>query len=202
MKKGDKRLKEIYEYIESFTEDNNYPPSIREIGEKFDIKSTSTVHYYLDKLRTSGLIKQNGSKKRSVTLNRNNRTKSNYIPLVGNISAGAGILAVQNIEGEYPLPQDIFSGSDLYMLRVEGNSMINAGIHDGDYVIVHSQSSASIGEIVVALWQNTATVKRLKATYPNLILHPENYDMDDIVIRADEEPTILGKVIGCVKKFQ
>ena len=79
MKKGDKRLKEIYEYIESFTEDNNYPPSIREIGEKFDIKSTSTVHYYLDKLRTSGLIKQNGSKKRSVTLNRNNRTKSNCV---------------------------------------------------------------------------------------------------------------------------
>lgn len=201
MKKGDTRLKEIYDYIESFSEDNNYPPSVREIGEKFNIKSTSTVHYYLDKLRSSGLIKQSGRKKRSVTLNKN-RAKSNFIPLLGNISAGKGILAVENIEGEYPLPQDIFASSDLFMLRVEGESMINAGINDGDYVIVHSQSSASIGEIVVVLWQNTATVKRLKATYPNLVLHPENYSMDDITIYAADEPNIIGKVVGCIKKFQ
>lgn len=200
MKKGDKRLEEIYNYIESFTEDNNYPPSVREIGERFSIKSTSTVHYYLEKLRTSGLIKQDGNKKRSVSLNKT-RAKSNYVPLVGTVSAGQGILAFENIEGEYPLPHDFFASGDLYMLRVEGDSMINAGINNGDYVIVNKQSTADIGEIVVALWQNTATVKRLKATYPHLVLHPENYDMDDIIIRSEESPTIIGKVIGCIKKF-
>lgn len=200
MKKGDIRLQEIYNYIETFTEDNNYPPSVREIAERFNIKSTSTVHYYLEKLRNDGLIKQDGKKKRSVSLNKV-RAKSNYIPLVGTISAGQGILATENIEGEYPLPQDFFSSGDLYMLRVEGDSMINVGINNGDYVIVHKQDSADLGEIVVALWQNTATVKRLKATYPHLVLHPENYDMDDIIIRADENPTIIGKVVGCIKKF-
>lgn len=200
MKKGDKRLQEIYDYIEAFIDENNFPPSVREIGEKFSIKSTSTVHYYLEKLRTSGMIKQDGNKKRSVSVNKV-RVKPNYVPLVGNISAGAGILAVENMEGEYPLPHDIFSGDDLFMLRVNGNSMINVGINDGDYVIVHSQNSADIGEIVVALWQNTATVKRLKATYPHLVLHPENYDMDDIIVRADDNPTIIGKVVGCIKKF-
>ena len=200
MKKGDKRLQDIYNYIETFIEDNSFPPSVREIGEKFSIKSTSTVHYYLEKLRASGLIKQDGNKKRSVSVNKT-RAKSNYVPLVGNVSAGTGILAVENIEGEYPLPHDMFASSDLYMLHVEGESMINAGINDGDYVIVHSQDSADIGEIVVALWQNTATIKRLKATYPHLVLHPENYDMDDIVIKADDNPTIIGKVVGCIKKF-
>lgn len=200
MKKGDKRLQDIYNYIETFIEDNSFPPSVREIAEKFSIKSTSTVHYYLEKLRASGMIKQDGNKKRSVSVNKV-RAKSNYVPLVGNISAGTGILAVENVEGEYPLPLDIFTGSDLFMLRVEGNSMINVGINDGDFVIVHSQNSADIGEIVVASWQNTATVKRLKATYPHLVLHPENFDMDDIVIRADDNPTIIGKVVGCIKKF-
>lgn len=200
MKKGDKRLEEIYNFIASFTDENNYPPSVREIGERFNIKSTSTVHYYLEKLRVSGLIKQDGKKKRSVSLNKA-RAKSNYVPLVGTVSAGQGILATENIEGEYPLPNDFFSSDNLYMLRVEGDSMINVGINNGDYVIVNKQDTADLGEIVVALWQNTATVKRLKAKYPHLVLHPENYDMDDIVIRADENPTIIGKVIGCIKKF-
>jgi len=200
MKKGDKRLQEIYNYIETFIDENNFPPSVREIGEKFSIKSTSTVHYYLEKLRASGMIKQDGNKKRSVSVNKT-RAKSNYVPLVGKVSAGSGILAVENIEGEYPLPHDIFASSDLFMLRVEGESMINVGINDGDFVVVHAQNSADIGDIVVALWQEKATIKRLRATYPNLVLHPENYDLDDIVIRADENPAIIGKVIGCIKKF-
>lgn len=200
MKKGDKRLQDIYNYIETFIDENNFPPSVREIGEKFSIKSTSTVHYYLEKLRASGMIKQDGNKKRSVSVNKT-RAKSNYVPLVGKVSAGSGILAVENIEGEYPLPHDIFASSDLFMLRVEGESMINVGINDGDFVVVHAQNSADIGDIVVALWQEKATIKRLRATYPNLVLHPENYDLDDIVIRADENPAIIGKVIGCIKKF-
>ena len=200
MKKGDKRLEEIYSYIQSFIDENNYSPSVREIGERFGIKSTSTVHYYLEKLRTSGLISQDANKKRAVTLNKP-RSKSNYVPLVGKVSAGTGILAVENIEGEFPVPQDMFVGSDLFMLRVEGSSMINAGIANGDMVIVHSQSSAEIGEIVVAFWQDRATIKRLQAVSPSLVLHPENDEMEDIVISYQDEPVILGKVVGCIKKF-
>ena len=200
MKKGDKRLEEIFEYIKNFIDDNNFPPSIREIGEKFEIKSTSTVHYYLEKLRERGLISQDANKKRAFSLTQS-RSQSNYVPLVGNVSAGKGILAVENIEGEFPLPQDMFTGKDLFMLRVEGDSMIEAGISDGDFVIVHTQNDADINEIVVVLWQEKATVKRLHAVFPNLVLHPENSEMSDIIISPDENPTILGKVIGCIKKF-
>lgn len=200
MKKGDIRLEEIYNYIKEFVDDNGFPPSVREIGEKFKIKSTSTVHYYLEKLRNRGMISQDANKKRAFSVTQT-RSASNYIPLVGNVSAGKGILAVENIEGEFPLPQDIFLGKDLYMLRVEGDSMIEAGISDGDYVVVRSQNDADIGEIVVALWQDKATVKRLSATSPNLVLHPENSEMSDIVITPEENPAIIGKVIGCIKKF-
>ena len=201
MKKGDKRLQDIYSYIKDFVDDNGFPPSVREIGTKFDIKSTSTVHYYLEKLREQGLISQDGNKKRAFAVTHTTRSLSNYVPLVGNVSAGQGILAVENIEGEFPLPHDMFMGKDLFMLRVEGDSMVEAGIYDGDFVIVHSQNSADLNEIVVALWQDKATVKRLRAISPNLVLHPENSQMEDIVIAPDENPTIIGKVIGCIKKF-
>ena len=200
MKKGDIRLQEIYSYIKDFIDDNSFPPSVREISAKFAIKSTSTVHYYLEKLREQGLISQDGNKKRAFTVTQT-RSPSNYIPLVGNVSAGTGILAVENIEGEFPLPQDMFMGKDLFMLRVEGDSMVEAGIHDGDFVIVHSQNSADLGEIVVALWQDKATVKRLRALSPNLVLHPENSNMEDIVIPPSEYPSIIGRVIGCIRKF-
>lgn len=200
MKKGDIRLEEIYNYIKQFANDNGFPPSVREIGQKFAIKSTSTVHYYLEKLRNRGLISQDGNKKRAFSVTQT-RLQSNFVPLVGNVSAGTGILAIENIEGEFPLPQDIFADKDLFMLRVEGDSMIEAGISDGDFVIVHSQNSADIGEIVVALWQDKATVKRLRATSPNLLLHPENSQMEDICITPDENPSIIGKVVGCIKKF-
>ena len=200
MEKGDKRLLDIYNYIKQFIDDNGFPPSIREIGTKFAIKSTSTVHYYLEKLRDQGLISQDANKKRAFTVAQT-RSLSNYVPLVGNVSAGKGMLAIENIEGEFPLPQDMFTGKDLFMLRVEGESMIEAGISDGDFVIVHAQNFADINDIVVALWQERATVKRLRATTPNLILHPENNEMDDIVVTPDENPTIIGKVVGCIKKF-
>ncbi len=200
MKKGDIRLEEIYNYIKTFVDDNGFPPSVREIGEKFAIKSTSTVHYYLEKLRNRGLISQDPNKKRAFSITQT-RSPSNYIPLIGNVSAGKGILAVENIEGEFPMPQEIFHGNDLYMLHVEGDSMIDAGIADGDYVIVHSQNIVEIGEIAVVLWQDKATIKRISATVPNLVLHPENKQMTDIIITPEENPSIIGKVIGCVKKF-
>lgn len=201
MKKGEEKLNSIYNFLQQFIDENGFPPSVREIAAKFNIKSTSTVHYYLEKMKTDGLIAQAENKKRSVVVNGKNRSQTTFVPLVGNVSAGKGILAQENIEGEFPLPQNLFLGSDLYMLRVEGDSMINAGISDGDFVVVRKQNDAKIGEIAVVLWQDKAAIKRLKETAQNLVLHPENDTMEDIVISPDENPTIIGKVVGCIKKF-
>ena len=201
MKKGDEKLYSIYTYLQEFIDENGFPPSVREIATKFNIKSTSTVHYYLEKMKREGLIVQAQNKKRAVVINGKNRTQTTFVPLVGNVSAGKGILAQENIEGEFPLPQNLFVGTDLYMLRVEGDSMINAGISDGDYVVVRKQDDAGIGEIVVVLWQDKATIKRLKQTDEQLVLHPENDAMEDIIIPPDENPSIIGKVVGCIKKF-
>lgn len=199
MKKGDKRLNEIYLYIKGFVNQNGYPPSVREIAKEFSIKSTSTVHYYLEKLKENGLIAGEANKKRAVALP--GQAQQSYIPLVGKVSAGQGILAVENIEGEFPFPQDFFHGGELFMLRVEGNSMIKAGIFDGDMVVVRKQAFVDIGEIAVVFWQEVATIKRIAALAPQLILHPENDEMADIVISPEDTPTILGKVIGCIKRF-
>ena len=201
MKKGDEKLYSIYTYLQEFIDENGFPPSVREIAAKFNIKSTSTVHYYLEKMKREGLIVQAQNKKRAVVINGKNRTQTTFVPLVGNVSAGKGILAQENIEGEFPLPQNLFVGADLYMLRVEGDSMLNAGISDGDYVVVRKQDDAQIGEIVVVLWQDKATIKRLKQTNEHLVLHPENDAMEDIIIPLDENPSIIGKVVGCIKKF-
>lgn len=201
MKKGDERLAEIYNYLQQFTAENGYPPSVREIGSHFDIRSTATVQYYLEKLRKNGQISPANKRKRSIVINGKNRVQPNFVPLVGNVSAGQGILAIENREGEFPLPQSLFSGNELYLLRVEGDSMIKVGINDGDYVVVHMQNNVEIGEIGVVLWQDKATIKRLKETSPSLVLHPENDTMEDIVISPAENPFVIGKVVGCIKRF-
>lgn len=201
MRKGDRKLNMIYMYLQQFIDENGFPPSVREIAAKFNMKSTSTVHYYLKKMKSSGLILHEDNKKRAVVINRQNRMLVNFVPLVGNVSAGPGILAQENIEGEFPLPQSMFNGKDLFLLRVEGDSMINAGISDGDYVIVRKQSQAYLGEIAVVFWQDTATVKRIRRVGYSLVLHPENDKMQDIFIPPEDNPIILGKVIGCIRKF-
>lgn len=200
MKKGDEKLSLIYSYMQNYIDENGFPPSVREICAEFNIKSTSTVHYYMKKLKTDGKVVQMGNKKRAISI-ASTRDATNYVPLVGDISAGTGILAVENIEGEYPLPKNMFGGDQLFMLRVDGESMIDAGISNGDFVVVRKQQSANIGEIVVALWDDTATVKRLVSTTPNMVLHPENPTMEDIVLPPSQNPTIIGKVVGCIKKF-
>lgn len=201
MRKGDNRLTEIYNYLRDYIDNNGYPPTVREIADQFNIKSTSTVHYYLEKLKTSGMIDNVAANKKRAISVMSNRTPANYVKLVGNVSAGTGILAVENVEGEFPLPKDIFAGEELFMLRVEGESMIKAGIDDGDMVVIHKQNAANVGEIVLVYWEEKATIKRLVATHPNLVLHPENDAMDDIVIPHTDSPIISGKVVGCIKKF-
>lgn len=200
MKKGDKRTQEIFDYISNYVTDNGFPPSVREVAQKFAIKSTSTVHYYFDKMKNAGLINYEPNKKRAISLNSSKQT-ANYVPLIGKVSAGQGILAFENPEGAMPLPADIFGGKNLFVLRVDGDSMIDAGICNGDFVVVNSQNDADEHDIVVVFWQDKATVKRLLARTPNLVLHPENKTMSDIVIAPEDNPQILGKVVGCIKKF-
>ena len=197
-----KKLEQLYNFIVEFTNDNNYPPTVREICSNLNFSSTSVAHYYLEKLRKEGKISNEKNKNRAISLNKSvkNNSKVCIAPLVGKVSAGTGILAVEDYEGEISLPKDIYSEDDLFVLRVDGDSMINAGIANGDFVVVKKQSVAEIGEIVLALWQETATIKRLQSTNP-FVLHPENDAMEDIVIDKEENPTILGKVVGCLKKF-
>lgn len=201
MKKSEQKIKEVYDFIKQFIDENNYPPTVREIGAHIGVKSTATVYYYLEKLRNDGLITQGSNKNRAIGITApSNVGQVNVLPLVGRISAGTGNLAVQDIDGYYPVPKDLFGGDNLFLLRVQGDSMINAGIDDGDLVVVNSQTRASVGEIVVATWEDQATVKRLRSTSP-FVLHPENDSMEDIFLSDDQSPAILGKVVGCLKKF-
>jgi len=202
MRDTQKKIDQVYNFIVEFTNENNYPPTVREICHEFGFSSTSVAHYYLEKLRKEGKISNEKNKNRAISLpNATKRSQKACIaPLIGKVSAGAGILAVEDYEGEICLPKDIYSDEDLFVLRVDGDSMINSGIANGDFVVVKKQSTAEIGEIVLALWQETATIKRLTSTNP-FVLHPENDAMDDLVIDAADNPSILGKVVGCLKKF-
>ena len=200
MKKGDIKQQQILEFIEEFSSENGFPPTVREIAEKFDIKSTSTVAYYLDKLKESGQIVYEAQKKRAIVVPKP-KTVCVSVPLVGNVSCGTGLLAVENIEGRFALPPEVFPEEGLFLLRVQGNSMIKIGIADGDLVVVKKQESVVLDEIAVVLWDDVCSVKRITSMSPNLVMHPENDQMEDIVLPPDTFPQILGKVIGCIKRF-
>lgn len=188
----------IYNYIIEHTADKGYAPSIREICAQVGISSTSAVHYHIDNLRKEGRLQSSAGKSRSFTAT----TMGAYTnaPLVGNISAGTGNLAVEDIECYYPIPSELYGHDNIIMLKVVGNSMIDAGINDGDIVIVHRQSTAEVGEIVVFYWDGIATVKRLVSLSP-LTLHPENTTMQDIYPQPTDDYQLIGKVVGCLKVY-
>lgn len=200
MKNIDVKLKKVLDYLDSFIEDNGYPPSVREICKELSIKSTATVYYYLEKLESMNLIKKTKSKNRAVEIVNSQRTNKNTvrIPLVGKITAGSPILAVENISEDFIISNDIFRGEDLFMLVVSGDSMIDAGILDGDKIVVKKQSLAKNGDIVAALIENEATVKRFYKTDSKIILHPENNKYEDIVL---DDVDILGIIVGLIRKF-
>ncbi len=150
----------VYEYIRTQIEQMGYPPSIREICAAVGLSSPSTVHGYIKRLADKGLILQNGSKKRAISLPERKETGGVLsVPVVGTVAAGTPILATQNITDVFPVPEALFSGGELFMLKVKGDSMINAGILDGDFVIVKRQATAENGQMVVALLADSATVK-------------------------------------------
>lgn len=197
-KKLNRRQEEILKYIQESIDKRGYPPSVREIGEAVGLKSSSTVHSHLIQLEKMGYIRRDPTKPRAIELVGTN-TSVIRVPVVGRVAAGEPILAVENIEDIYPLP-DIFLNSNdkIFMLTIHGDSMINAGILDGDYIIVRQQNTADNGDIVVALLGDTATVKRFYKEDNYIRLQPENDSLEPIYTK---NVTILGKVIGLLRKI-
>ena len=188
----------VMDYIRKFSEENGYTPSVREIGKECGIKSTATVYSYLQKLQDKGYLNKATIKKRSVTLAKSSGVN---IPLIGTVTAGQPIFAYENYEDYYTFPAGEFRGEDLFMLRVQGTSMIDAGIMNGDKIIVRRQETAENGEIVVALVDDSATVKRFYRKDGQIVLHPENEALSDMIFE-DGEVAILGKVVGLMRNYR
>ncbi|WP_425060976.1 LexA repressor [Sporomusa carbonis] len=196
------RQKQILKYIKDTLRNKGYPPSVREIGEAVGLSSSSTVHSYLSKLEEMGFIRRDPTKPRAIDVLDEAPWRQKQItpvPLVGRVTAGQPILAVENIEETYPLPAELIGNDDVFMLAVQGNSMIEAGILDGDYVVVRNQSTARNGDIIVALVdEEEATVKRFFKERDSIRLQPENSSMEPIYSRNVQ---ILGKVIAVFRRL-
>ena len=200
MEVSDKQL-EIYEFLKIYTENKGYPPSVREICEAVNLRSTSTVHGYLKKLEKKALIKRDPTKPRALEIIEISNSKKEMlnIPIIGKVTAGAPILATENIEDTFPIPIDYIKHNDeLYILKVTGNSMINAGINDGDYAIIEKSPTANNGDIVVALIENEATIKTFYKEKDHIRLQPENDALEPII---SKDAKILGKVSGVFRKY-
>lgn len=192
-----KKQMEILEYIKSEILRIGYPPAVREICEAVNLRSTSSVHAHLESLEKNGYIRRDPTKPRAIEIiddsfNLTRREMVN-VPMVGHVAAGEPILAEQNITNYFPIPMEFMPNNDTFMLTVRGESMINVGIYDGDYVLVEKRQTAYNGEIVVALVEDSATVKTFYKEDGYYRLQPENDDMDPIIVTQCE---ILGKVIG------
>lgn len=197
---NEEKLIKVMDYIRKFSEENGYTPSVREIGKECGIKSTATVHSYIEKLQNKGYLNKTDNKKRAVTIGKGSGVN---IPLLGVVTAGQPIFAYENYEDYYTFPVGEFKGDELFMLRVQGTSMIDAGIMDGDKIIVRRQQTAENGEIVVALVneEDAATVKRLYKRDGKIVLHPENEALSDMIFEP-EEVSVLGKVIGLMRNYR
>jgi repressor LexA len=198
-----KRQKEIFDYIRKYAAKTGYPPTVREIGKAVGLHSSSTVHAHLANLEKIGLLKRDPSKPRAIELlfDRAKRTVGlgeSGIPLVGNVAAGAPILAEENIEEYIEIPDVIGGEEGDYILRIRGESMKDAGIFDGDYAVVRPAEDAEDGEIVVALIGDEATVKRFYQEDDHIRLQPENEVMEPI---RTSDATVLGRVIGVLRKI-
>lgn len=192
---------EIYDFLKTYTESKGYPPSVREICEAVSLRSTSTVHGHLKRLEKKGMIKRDPSKPRALEIAELSTPKKEMInvPIVGKITAGLPILATENIEDTFPLPLDyIKHDNDLFILHVSGESMINVGIRDKDLAIIESAQTAKNGDIVVALIEDSATIKRFFKEKDHIRLQPENDAMDPIIV---EDCKILGKLVGIFRSF-
>lgn len=198
------KQQEIIDFIKEEINRKGYPPSVREICKAVGLKSTSTVHGHLSRLEKKGYIRRDPTKPRAIeVLNNGIREFSDVIklPVIGKVTAGTPILAVENIDEYYSIPRDLVNGYECesFILKVRGESMINAGILDGDYIIVRRQSFADNGDIVVALIGDEATVKRFFKETDHIRLQPENPTMEPIIVN---NVIVLGKVTGVIRKLK
>lgn len=196
-KKLTDKQEQILDYLKECILKKGYPPAVREICEAVGLRSTSSVHSHLETLEKKGYIRRDPTKPRAIEICDESfqmvRTEMISIPIVGNIAAGVPIFAEQNIEGYFPIPSDCVPSGDTFALRVRGSSMINAGIFDGDQIFVHACNTAQNGDIIVALINDTATVKTFYKEQDHIRLQPENDTMQPILVK---DCTILGKVFG------
>jgi len=191
------KQREILEYIKEMILKKGYPPAVREICEAVHLKSTSSVHSHLESLEKNGYIRRDPTKPRTIEILDDDfaltRRELVNVPVIGTVAAGTPILAEQNIEDYLPIPAEILPNKEVFMLKVKGNSMIEAGIYNGDKVIVAKQPNAENGDKVVALVDDSATVKTFYKENGHFRLQPENSSMDPIIL---DQVEILGKVIG------
>lgn len=199
-----KKQQEILDFIKHEILNRGFPPAVREICEAVNLKSTSSVHSHLETLEKNGYIRRDPTKPRAIEIvdDQFNLTRREmiHVPLVGTVAAGQPILAVENVESYFPIPSELIPNNQVFMLKVKGESMINAGILDGDMVLVEMVSTAKNGDMVVALVNEEATVKTFYKENRHYRLQPENDYMDPIIIKGDLR--ILGKVIGVMRFFK
>ena len=197
------KQREILEYIKAEILNRGYPPAVREICEAVKLKSTSSVHAHLETLEKNGYIRRDPTKPRAIEIVDENfnlpRREMVNVPIVGKVAAGEPILAVENIENYFPIPAEFMPNEPTFILQVQGESMINAGILDGDYVLVQQQPTANDGDMVVALVDDSATVKTFYKENGYYRLQPENDFMDPIIV---SEVMIMGKAIGTFRFFK
>ena len=196
------KQQEILDFLKNEILSKGYPPSVREICEAVHLKSTSSVFSHLEKLEKNGYIRRDPTKPRAIEIIDDNfnltRREVVNVPLVGQVAAGQPILATQNIENHFPIPTEFMPNQQSFLLRVRGESMINVGIFDGDLILVIKQPTCENGDIVVALVEDSATVKRFYREKDHIRLQPENDNMDPIIV-ADCQ--IIGKVFGVFRFF-
>lgn len=196
------KQKEILEYMKQEILNKGYPPTVRDICEAVKLKSTSSVHSHLETLEKNGYIRRDPTKPRAIEIIDDNfnltRREMTNVPMLGRVAAGEPILAVENVESYFPIPTEYMPNNESFMLKVKGESMINAGIFDGDNVLVEKCSTARNGDMVVALVDDSATVKTFYKEADHIRLQPENDSMDPIIVKDCE---ILGKVFGVFRFF-
>lgn len=198
------KQREILEYIKNEILNRGFPPAVREICEAVHLKSTSSVHAHLESLEKNGYIRRDPTKPRAIEIVDDNfnlvRREMVNVPVIGRVAAGEPLLAIENVEGYFPIPAEFMPNAQTFILNIVGESMVNAGILDGDKVIVEQTSTAQNGDIVVALVDDSATVKRFYKENGYYRLQPENDYMDPIIV--EDQLQILGKVIGVYRFMQ
>jgi repressor LexA len=202
------RQRQVLEFVDTEVRRRGYPPSVREIGEAIGLSSSSTVHAHLAALESKGYLRRDPTKPRAIEVCFDpesgatvDRRPVRHVPLVGDVAAGTGVLAAENIEESVPMPEDFTGAGQLFMLRVRGESMVDAGILDCDYVVVRQQPTAESGEVVVAgIPGEEATVKTLMRRRGKVVLRPENPTMDEMVFEPDDVQ-IYGKVVSLLRRL-